>query len=63
MTSEDATALFQLRCRWQDIYTIALRDDIWSAWRLDSPVTILTADTAPELRELLRDDYAAQRRS
>jgi hypothetical protein len=62
LTSEDATALFQLRCRWQDIYTVALRDGTWSAWRLDNPASILTADTAPELRELLREDNAAQQR-
>jgi len=63
VTSEDATALFQLRCQWQDIYTIALRDDIWSARRADDPAAILTADTALDLRELLRDDHAARQRS
>jgi hypothetical protein len=63
VTSEEATALFQLRCRWQGTYTIALREGVWSAWRLDDPATILTADTAPALRELLRDDYAARLRS
>jgi hypothetical protein len=57
MTSEEATALFQLRCLWQDAYHIGF-SDVWSAKRLNHPTTILTADTAAELRGLIQDDYA-----
>ncbi len=58
MTSEEATALFQLRYQWQDTYAIALRDGVWTASRCDDPTTVLTADTAPELHGLLQDDQA-----
>ena len=57
MTSEDATALFHLRCLWDSAYAISLTDGIWVARRRDNPTSILTADTAPELRWLLRVDY------
>jgi hypothetical protein len=58
VTGEEATALFQLRCQWQGSYVIALRDGVWSASRYDDPTTILTADTAPELCELMQDGAA-----
>ncbi len=54
MTSEDATALFHLRCLWQGAYAISMTDGIWVARSLDNPTHVLTADTAPELRWLLR---------
>ena len=63
MTSEEATALFRLRYQWQDTYAIALRDGVWTASRCDDPTTVLTADTAPELRRLMQDDYADWLRS
>ncbi len=54
VTGEDATALFQLRCQWQGAYVIGLCDGVWSASRNNDPTVVLTADTAPELRELLQ---------
>ena len=57
MTSEDATALFHLRCLWHGAYAISMTDGIWVARRRDNPTRILTADTAPELRWLLRADH------
>jgi hypothetical protein len=57
LTSEDATALFHLRCLWDSAYAISLTDDIWVARRRDNPTRVITADTAPELRWLLRADY------
>lgn len=57
MTSEDASALFHLRCLWQGAYAISLTDGIWVASRHDNPTRVLTADTASELRWLLRADY------
>jgi len=56
VTSEDATALFDLRCLWQGAYAISVTDGIWIARPHDNPVRILTADAAPELRWLLRAD-------
>jgi hypothetical protein len=57
-TSDEATALFRLRCQWQHSYLITLRDGVWSASRYEDPATILTADTAPELRQIMQDDAA-----
>ncbi len=57
MTSEDATALFHLRCLWDSTYAISVTDGIWVAHRHDSPTRVLTVDTAPELQWLLRADY------
>jgi len=36
---------------------------IWAARRCDNPTRILTADTAPELRWLLRGDHGQQLRT
>jgi hypothetical protein len=56
VTSEDVPALPGLRCLWHSAYAISVTDGIWVARRLDNPTRILTADTAPELRWLLRAD-------
>jgi hypothetical protein len=63
VTSEDATTLFHLRCLWHGIYTISVTDGIWVARRRDNPTRLFTADTAPELRWLLRADYRQSARS
>jgi hypothetical protein len=57
VTSEDATALLHLRCVRDGAYAISVSDGIWVARRLDNPTRILAADTAPELRWLLRADH------
>jgi hypothetical protein len=62
MTSEEASALFQLRYQWQEAYRITLSRGIWSAQRLDDPATVLTAGTAPELRGLIQEDDAGRHR-
>jgi hypothetical protein len=63
VTSEDATALFHLHCLRQGAYAISVTDGIWVARRRDNPTRVLTADTAPELRWLLRADYGQQLRT
>jgi hypothetical protein len=57
VTRKDATALSGLRCLWHGAYAISVTDGIWVAHRLDNPTRILTADTAPQLRWLLRADH------
>jgi hypothetical protein len=57
VTSEEATDLFILHCSWRDAYAITLSDGVWAAHRHDNPTKVLTADTAPELRWLMRTDY------
>lgn len=63
MTSEEATDLLHLQGLWRDTYAITFSDGVWAARRHDHPATILTADTAQELRELMQDDHARQLRS
>jgi len=63
VTGEDATALFHLRCLWHAAYAISVMDGVWVARRCDNPTRIITADTAPELRWLLRADYGQHLRT
>jgi len=58
MTSEEATALFRLRCIWEHAYRVEFREGVWSARRLSDPTVILTADTGLELGDLMRHDHA-----
>jgi hypothetical protein len=60
VTSEEASALFQLRYQWQGAYLITLSGGIWSAQRLDDPAPSLTAGTAQELRTLMQEDDAGR---
>jgi hypothetical protein len=61
VTGEEASALFQLRYRWQGSYFITLSEGTWSARRLDDPAVVLTAGTAQELRRLMQEDDARRR--
>jgi len=47
LTSEDATALFHLRCLRDGAYAISLTDGIWVGRQRDNPTRVLTADTDP----------------
>jgi hypothetical protein len=58
VTGEEASALFQLRYRWQGSYFITFSESTWSARRLDDPAMVLTAGTAQELRRLMQEDDA-----
>jgi hypothetical protein len=63
VTSEDATTLFHLRCLWHGTYTISVTDGTWAARCTGNPTRILTAESAPQLRWLLRTDYSQQLRT
>lgn len=63
MTSEDATTLLHLRCLWHGTYTITVAGGIWAARQCDNRTRILTAESAPQLRWLLRADYSQQLRT
>jgi hypothetical protein len=47
-----------LRLHWDEYYGITVNDGTWSASRLDDPARPLTAGSAPELRERMREDHA-----
>lgn len=59
MSTADASALFNLRLAWEDRYKIDFKsaDGVWSACRLGGGVSVLTADTPEQLRELIGQDY------
>jgi hypothetical protein len=56
VTSEEATALFQMRCNWES-YRITFTDGVWAACRYNNPANVLTADTAAQLNWQIRTDY------
>jgi len=59
MTTDEATTLFHLRCRWDDAYRIALVDGVWAAQRIGNATVLLTADSGQELRDQMQGDYGA----
>ena len=60
MTSEEATALFQMRRNW-DSYHITFTHGAWTAWRCSNPTNVLTADTATQLNWQIRVDHGQWR--
>lgn len=56
MTSEEATALFQMRCNWES-YRITFVHGVWTAVGYSNPTSVLTADTAAQLNLQIRVDY------
>lgn len=59
MTTEDATTLFYLRRIWEGSYKIDRNSDgVWCASRITDGVSLISADTAAQLRNLLTEDYS-----
>jgi hypothetical protein len=59
MTTEDATTLYYLRRIWEGSYKIDCNTDgVWHASRVTGGVSLMSADTAPELRDLIAEDYS-----
>lgn len=59
MTTEDATTLFYLRRIWEGSYKIDRGGDgVWHASRVTGGVSLISADTGPELRNLIAEDYS-----
>src|SRR5258708_27327396 len=62
LSREDQDDLAGLEWNWENAYTFAVTDGIWTATAVDRPATMLTADTADDLRRLVRADYAGRPR-
>jgi hypothetical protein len=59
MSQEEATALFRLRCIWQDRYLINYSGHVWRAARLGKFAQFdIKADSAEKLRGLIGEDYS-----
>jgi hypothetical protein len=59
LTGDDHRLLIWLQAHWSGHYVISVTDGVWRAARVASPAIVLLADSARELRDLMRDDYAA----
>jgi hypothetical protein len=57
ISREDQSALNDLTWHWDTAYNVAYDGDIWSAAPLTDPDVLLMAETAAELREIIRNDY------
>ncbi len=57
MSSEDATTLFELRRIYEHTHKITLTDGVWRASRMGNSLVTFTADSGPELRSMLGEDY------
>ena len=60
LDSDAQTTLTDLRWHWEDAYQIDCRDGAWLAVSLSDPFVTISRDSAAELREALRQDYAAR---
>jgi hypothetical protein len=60
MNPQDMGALARLGQHWGEHYAVSHRDGGWSAVPYGRPAEVLTADSAFELWEQLRLDFAAQ---
>jgi hypothetical protein len=56
----DGQRLTSLRMHWGGYYVISLADGVWRAARVSNSAIVLTADSARELRDRMKDDYAGQ---
>jgi hypothetical protein len=63
LSRQDQDDLAGLTWNWSPAYTFALTSGgIWTATAAGNPATVLTADTADDLRRLVRADYAGRPR-
>jgi hypothetical protein len=57
LTPEEELDLTGIRWHWETAYSVELDDGVWTAVPHVEPATVLTADSADELRALIRADY------
>jgi len=61
LTKEDQTSLIWLRMNWESHYKISFEEGVWQALPLFAPTDILTAETAMELRDAMKDHFVANK--
>jgi len=57
LTPSEELDLTGIRWHWESAYSVGLDDGVWTAVAHVDPSTVLTADTADQLRALIRADY------
>ena len=60
LSKEEQSDLLDLTWHWESAYEFRVVDGVWQATPAGDPVGMLTADSAWELREKVRADYAAR---
>ncbi len=60
LSKEDQSALLDLTWHWESAYAFCVIEGIWQAVPAIEPSAVLTAGTAEELREKVRQDYASR---
>ena len=63
LSREDQSALLDLTWHWESAYAFSVVEAVWQAVPAIEPSAVLTADTAEELREKVRHDYASRQAS
>jgi nitroimidazol reductase NimA-like FMN-containing flavoprotein (pyridoxamine 5'-phosphate oxidase superfamily) len=60
LSKEDQSSLLNLTWHWDSAYAFSVVDGEWQAVPATEPSAVLTAETAEELREKVREDYACR---
>jgi len=60
LSKEDQSSLLDLTWHWESAYAFSVVEGVWQAVPAIEPSAVLTADTAEELREKVRQDYASR---
>ena len=60
LTDVQQSDLFELASSWRGVYAFTVTDGVWIAIPAANRTCVLTADSATELQELVRRDYAAR---
>ena len=63
LSRDDQDDLAGLAWNWSGAYEFKVEDAVWVATSVADPATVLTADSAEELRRLVRADYFASSRT
>jgi nitroimidazol reductase NimA-like FMN-containing flavoprotein (pyridoxamine 5'-phosphate oxidase superfamily) len=63
LSKEDQSSLLDLAWHWEAAYTFSVVEGQWRAVPATDPSAGLTAATADELREKVRQDYASRQAS
>jgi hypothetical protein len=58
LSAADEASLRDLAYHWDGAYSFTVVDHVWTATPLGDPADVLTAESAYELRQLVRHDYA-----
>jgi hypothetical protein len=60
LSKEDQSSLLDLAWHWESAYIFSVIEEVWQAVPATDPSAVLTAATAHELREKVRQDYASR---